>query len=89
MEKRQRFVRRCECAGQLSGNTFVISTMFYDMHNRSKKPKKLLNSIEDEAGEPKMDPECLEDQATIEKNALNRPKWPPDGSQDPFTRNDS
>ena len=32
----------------------------------------------------KMEPERLKDGIKIEKRALNRPKWLPDGSQDPF-----
>ena len=33
-----------------------------------------------------MEPECTKSGAKIEKNALNRPKRLPDGSQDPFTQ---
>ena len=31
-----------------------------------------------------MEPGCTKSGAKIEKNALNRPKWLPDGSQDPL-----
>ena len=31
-----------------------------------------------------MEPELTKSGAKIEKSALNRPKWLPDGSQDPF-----
>ena len=37
-----------------------------------------------EPGRPKMEPELTKNGAKIEKNALNRPKWLPDGSQDYF-----
>ena len=33
-----------------------------------------------------MKPGCTKSEAKIEKNALNRPKWLPDGSQDPFNQ---
>ena len=35
------------------------------------------------------EPGCTKSAAKIEKNALNRPKWLPDGSQDPLTQKDS
>ena len=31
-----------------------------------------------------MEPELTNSEAKVEKSALNRPKWLPDGSQDPF-----
>ena len=37
-----------------------------------------------EPGWPKMEPEFTKNGGKIEKNALNRPKWLPDSSQDPF-----
>ena len=33
-----------------------------------------------------MEPGCTKRGAKIEKNALNHPKWLPDGSKDPFTQ---
>ena len=33
-----------------------------------------------------MEPGCAKSGAKIEKNASNRPKWLPDGSQDPLTK---
>ena len=40
-------------------------------------------------GGPKMEAEFIKDCVKIEKNALNHPKWLPDGSEDPFTQNSS
>ena len=34
-----------------------------------------------------MEPELTKSGAKIEKSTLNRPKWLPNGSQDPFTQN--
>ena len=53
----------------------------------SKNKKNYKNRLKIEPGGPKMEPECTKSGAKIEKNALNRPKWLPDGSQDPFTQN--
>ena len=54
-----------------------------------KNKKSYKNRVKIEPGGPKMEPGCTKSGAKIEKNALNRPKWLPDGSQDPFTGNDS
>ena len=54
-----------------------------------KNKRSYTNRSKIELGGPKMEPGCIKSGAKIEKNALNRPKWLPDGSQDPFTGNDS
>ena len=36
-----------------------------------------------------MEPESTKHGAQIEKSALNRPKWLPDGSQDPFRQDEA
>ena len=51
-----------------------------------KQTKNYKKRLKIEPGGPKMEPECTKSGAKIEKNALNRPKWLPDGSQDPFTQ---
>ena len=50
--------------------------------------KNYKNQLKMEPGRPKMKPGCTTSGAKIEKNALNRPKWLPDVSQDPFTGNE-
>ena len=52
----------------------------------SPKSKKLQKSTKNAAGGPKMEPECLQNRAKIERNALNPLKSLPDGSQDLFSQ---
>ena len=53
-----------------------------------KNKRSYKNRLKIEPGGPKMEPGCAKSGAKIEKNALNRPTWLPDGSQDLFTGNE-